>query len=136
MLKSLCILYIVCYIIYLDIFECFLLQKQSQQQEKERGCPLDREELGRNTWSFIHTMAAYYPEKPDIKQQDDMKQFIHLFAKLFPCDDCSKDLQNRLVCVCVCVLNRTFVITMGSKLWNSCNSIINCNWAILLNTFE
>ncbi|KAK2152804.1 hypothetical protein LSH36_317g02042 [Paralvinella palmiformis] len=70
--------------------------KQNQPQEQRSDCPLDREELGRNTWSFVHTMAAYYPEKPSTEQQQDMKQFIHLFAKLFPCDDCSRDLLTRI----------------------------------------
>jgi len=58
-------------------------------------CPPDREELGRNTWGFLHTMAAYFPENPTTKQQKDMNQFIRLFSKFYPCDDCAIHLRER-----------------------------------------
>ncbi|XP_014218040.1 FAD-linked sulfhydryl oxidase ALR [Copidosoma floridanum] len=61
-----------------------------------KDCPLDRGELGSSTWSFLHTMAAYYPDTPTAEQKTSMSTFFNLFAKFYPCRICAEDLQAQL----------------------------------------
>ncbi|KOC63727.1 FAD-linked sulfhydryl oxidase ALR [Habropoda laboriosa] len=63
---------------------------------KRDDCPLDKDELGSKTWSFLHTMAAYYPSSPSEEQKTDMKKFFHIFSKFYPCYVCAEDLQEQL----------------------------------------
>ncbi|KAI3378527.1 hypothetical protein SNEBB_004111 [Seison nebaliae] len=57
-------------------------------------CPLARDQLGRNTWSLLHTMAAYYPKEPSIQHQNEMKQFIKTFSTFYPCEHCAIDFRE------------------------------------------
>lgn len=66
------------------------------KEDKRIECPVDKDVLGHSTWNFLHTMAAYYPNEPTNKQQHEMKQFIKLFSKFYPCDHCAIHLQQRL----------------------------------------
>ena len=61
---------------------------------RHRPCPLDREALGRHTWGYLHTMAAYWTETPSQKQSNSMKQFIRTFSKTYPCEDCAYALRE------------------------------------------
>ncbi|KAK9768130.1 Flavin-linked sulfhydryl oxidase of the mitochondrial IMS [Basidiobolus ranarum] len=59
-------------------------------------CPPDKVELGRSTWTFLHTMAAYYPDKPSKEQQGDMNTFLDTFSKFYPCNWCANHLQGEM----------------------------------------
>ncbi|KAL3315713.1 hypothetical protein Ciccas_005655 [Cichlidogyrus casuarinus] len=60
-------------------------------------CPPDKNELGRSTWTLLHSMAAYYPDSPTEQQKSGMYAFLKQFAEFYPCHHCSKDLKTNMV---------------------------------------
>eukprot|EP00043_Microstomoeca_roanoka_P017992 m.189855 g.189855 ORF g.189855 m.189855 type:complete len:155 (-) comp16748_c0_seq4:1538-2002(-) len=61
------------------------------------GCPLNRRELGRASWAFLHTMAAYYPEKPSSLEQERMQDFMKLYIQLYPCGYCGDTTYQEMI---------------------------------------
>ncbi|KAK3322107.1 augmenter of liver regeneration [Apodospora peruviana] len=59
-----------------------------------RDCPADVETLGRSSWTLLHSIAATYPKTPTPSEQSDIKSFMRLFAKLYPCWTCAADFQQ------------------------------------------
>ncbi|WFD34478.1 hypothetical protein MCUN1_001319 [Malassezia cuniculi] len=55
-----------------------------------------RQELGRATWKFLHTLTLRFPEKPTEQQSKDFKEFFRLFSLLYPCGDCAAHFQQLL----------------------------------------
>ncbi|RKP01110.1 hypothetical protein CXG81DRAFT_5921, partial [Caulochytrium protostelioides] len=49
--------------------------------------------LGRGTWTFLHTLAAYYPERPTPAEQTRMRSFLGTFAEVYPCGSCAAHMQ-------------------------------------------
>jgi mitochondrial FAD-linked sulfhydryl oxidase len=67
---------------------------QSKQQiQQPAHCPPDVEVLGRATWTFLHTLAANYPEKPSVQQQRDMSGFVGTLGRFYPCWHCADDFR-------------------------------------------
>ena len=62
--------------------------------QRGKDCPLDKDELGRVSWSLLHSIAAYYPENPSEIQQCEMKTFINIFSRIYPCTVCAQDLRE------------------------------------------
>eukprot|EP00540_Astrosyne_radiata_P022180 CAMPEP_0116859128 /NCGR_PEP_ID=MMETSP0418-20121206/21607_1 /TAXON_ID=1158023 /ORGANISM="Astrosyne radiata, Strain 13vi08-1A" /LENGTH=128 /DNA_ID=CAMNT_0004493229 /DNA_START=12 /DNA_END=398 /DNA_ORIENTATION=- len=59
-------------------------------------CPPRSAELGRSTWTFLHSMAAWYPEKPTHQEKKLMTNFMSALARFYPCPWCARDFQKNL----------------------------------------
>ena len=73
------------------------LPASSETPADHHLCPPDRMELGNASWSLLHSMAAYFPATPTNQQKNDATQFMHIFSRLYPCQDCAEDLRADLV---------------------------------------
>lgn len=63
---------------------------------EKNDCPLNRAELGNSTWKILHTMAAYYPEKPTSEDKFDMEGIFKGLQKFYPCKICASDLKEQM----------------------------------------
>ena len=52
--------------------------------------------LGASTWAFMHTVAAQYPVKPSLSQQQQMRQLINGIARFYPCSYCAHDFRHSI----------------------------------------
>lgn len=57
-------------------------------------CPPDVDILGNHTWTLLHSISAAYPPRASTTQQSEMKQFLVLFSKLYPCWVCADDFRE------------------------------------------
>ncbi|KAG0055902.1 hypothetical protein BGZ83_007025 [Gryganskiella cystojenkinii] len=62
----------------------------------EKECPPDKEILGRATWTFLHTMVAYYPDRPSQQEQSTMKSLLGSFSQFYPCGPCAEHLRAEM----------------------------------------
>ncbi|XP_053607079.1 FAD-linked sulfhydryl oxidase ALR [Plodia interpunctella] len=64
---------------------------------KRGDCPLDKDELGKSTWGFLHSMASYFPDYPTKIQSENMSRFFYIFAQFYPCEPCALDFQEDIM---------------------------------------
>jgi len=57
-------------------------------------CPVERDVLGKHSWTLLHTMAATIPDKPTRQEQQELTQFMKTLSKFYPCSWCADELAN------------------------------------------
>lgn len=53
-------------------------------------------QLGNAAWKLFHTILARYPDNPSELEQATLSQYIHLFARVYPCGDCARHFKGLL----------------------------------------
>ncbi|CAG8571974.1 10496_t:CDS:2 [Dentiscutata erythropus] len=81
-------------------------------------------ELGRATWKLLHTMMARFPENPTTDEKEALRNFIHLFSRLYPCGECyppqvsSREAASQWACAIHNMVN----VRLGKEIFD-CGSI-------------
>jgi mitochondrial FAD-linked sulfhydryl oxidase len=68
----------------------------SAEDASRKDCPADVEQLGRATWTFLHTAAAYYPSNPTPAHQKHMFNLLSALPTLYPCGVCADHLRGEV----------------------------------------
>ncbi|CAM8935312.1 unnamed protein product [Rhodiola kirilowii] len=64
--------------------------------QKQSAGPVNKEELGRATWTLLHTLAAQYPDNPTRQQKKDVKELMAILSRIYPCKECADHFKEVL----------------------------------------
>jgi FAD-linked sulfhydryl oxidase len=74
--------------------------KEATEEEEKKElpiCPPDSLKLGRATWTFLHTTASYYPDKPTEENKQSVVNLLNSISSLYPCNYCASHLGEYLI---------------------------------------
>jgi hypothetical protein len=76
----------------------------SEVFRKLRGSPSEAEikaatraELGRNTWYFLHKVAAKFSKSPTNAEQRMIETFFNSLGDIYPCEECAAHFKELLL---------------------------------------
>lgn len=83
---------------YLDttyLVDAFQGTDESSIKDKP-GRPVSKDELGRATWTLLHTLGAQFPDKPTKQQKRDVKELMAILSRVYPCKECAEHFKEIL----------------------------------------
>ena len=86
---------------------------------------LTKQEIGRNTWALLHSMAATYPNDPTEEDKNQIKNFMYGLANNFPCKICGSHLLKMLQKDGVKADSREELVHYICKIHNIVNKVLN-----------
>lgn len=96
----------------------------SSDHTRPEYCPPDVEQLGRATWTFLHTTAAYYPDNPTPNQRSTMLSLLNALPTLYPCTHCATHLGQNMVTHPPDVSSRTTLSRWLCERHNDVNKVL------------
>ena len=63
-------------------FKSFMKVGAKKSEAKPKECPPDVNEIGRGSWTLLHTMSVYLPEdKLSDQQKSDVSNFMSILSR-------------------------------------------------------
>lgn len=59
-------------------------------------CPPDSGRLGRGTWNLLHSVAAWYPDRPSEDDRTAARNLVAALARFYPCTYCAEDFRSNV----------------------------------------
>jgi len=60
------------------------------------SCPPTKDAIGKSSWTLMHSMAAWYPEKATKYEKNKMEQLMEAISIFYPCTYCAQDFRENL----------------------------------------
>jgi FAD-linked sulfhydryl oxidase len=57
-------------------------------------CPPGREDLGWQSWTLLHSVAAHYPDMPSEEDRTRAQHFVESVGHLYPCTHCAEEFRE------------------------------------------
>lgn len=83
-----------------------------------------KEALGRASWKYFHTLLARFPDEPTDQERTKLREFIYLYAELYPCGECSYHFVKMLKKNPPQVSSRTAAAMWGCHVHNIVNEYL------------
>lgn len=78
-------------------------------------------QLGNHAWYLFHTTFASFPDKPTSEESAALKNYIHLFQRLYPCGECAEHFGQILEKFPPQVSSRSAAAAWGCHVHNEVN---------------
>jgi FAD-linked sulfhydryl oxidase len=113
-------------------------EKKSVKAKVE--CPPSKSLLGDSSWNLLHSMVAWYPDRPTMEQQTKMKNFMEALAMFYPCSYCAADFQENQkqspvktetredLCIWLCEQHNLVNEKLGKKLFKCDMKSLDERW--------
>ncbi|KAK9286888.1 hypothetical protein L1049_015295 [Liquidambar formosana] len=80
----------------ISIRDSTLIQPKETLNKGKPAGPVTKEELGRATWTFLHTLGAQFPDNPTRQQKKDVKELMAILSRMYPCKECADHFKEVL----------------------------------------
>ena len=83
--------------------------------------PLNKEVLGKSSWTFLHATAAQYPVFPTDRDKFVMKSLLDSIGYFYPCEMCRVHFRDYMLTTPPDLTSRTSVATWLCEIHNNVN---------------